>query len=226
MTGFVRGALAVTAGLALLATSAMAGVPSPANSQVDPVMVGNITGTPLKAGGFGTAVGGLGFKVVVEDIGGAPIVGATVTVDFTTAAGDNGTRGAVDVVVWEEQVGGATCSGDVISKTTDGTGTVFFTPIFSGCENTPSIEVRANGVLLDLIRARSTDLDGNEVTGTSDLAILQTNLFAAANVSGAIMEADFTVSEALPGPKPVTTADLAILQTDIFDTDIVVSPCI
>lgn len=224
MTGFVRGALAVTTGLALLATSAMASVPSPANSDVDPVAVGNVTGTALKGGGFGTTVGGIGFSVVVRDIGGVLINGANVTVDFNTAAGNTGGRGAGLVRAYNPQVTG-TCAGDVFSKATntggDPAGTARFRLIFGGAENDASIEVRANGVLLALIKARSTDLtasngpDGRP-TGLADVAILQSNTYSGANVSGATMEADFTLS---PGPdtKPVGLADLALLQADIYN---------
>ncbi len=226
MTGFVRGALAVTAGLALLVSSSMAGVPSPTTSSVDPVMVGNVTGNPLKGGSFGTSVTSIGYTVVVRDIGGVLLDGVVVTLDFNTASGDNGSAAVVDA--YEEQIGGATCAGDVISGTTGAganpPGTFVFTPIFGGAENTASIEVRAGGTLLALVRARSTDLDANAdtdpvgppgPTGLPDLGIFQNNLFdLIRNVPGGILEADFTIS---PSPtNPVGLADLGLLQSDIF----------
>lgn len=207
MTGFVRGALAVTAGLALLSAPAIAGVPSPANSAVDPVAVGNASGNALKGGGFGTAILGVGFTVVVNDIGGNPIPGAVVTVDFSTASGNNGAAGAAVVNPFDTQVAGTTvnCPTQTLSKVADGSGVATFQPLFGGAENTPSIEVRANGVLLSVIMARSTDASGNGSTDLPDLSVFQTNLFGVGGV-----DSDFNLNAAVDLP------DLSILQTEIF----------
>lgn len=209
MTGFVRGALAVTAGLALLASSAMAGVPSPANSDVEAIIVGNASGNPLgKAGGFGTTAVGDGFVVVVRDIGGAPINGANVTINFSTR---NGTSGLSALArPYTTQVGGATvdCPTQTVSLTTGPglgfpAGTAIFRVVFSGAENSSSIEVRANGVLLGVVMARSTDADGNGTTGLADLGIFQANLALQGP------ESDFDLSGV------VGLADLGILQAEI-----------
>lgn len=207
MTGFVRGALAVTAGLALLAAPTMAAVPSPANSAVDPVAVGNASGNPLKGGGFGTAILGVGFTVVVNDIGGNPVPGAVVTVNFATANGNNGAAGAAVVNPFNTQVGGTTvdCGTLTLSQVANGSGVAVFQPLFGGAENDASIEVRANGVLLSLIQARSTDASGNGTTDLPDLAVFQTNLFG---VGG--LDSDFDLGGTVNLP------DLAILQTEIF----------
>jgi len=206
MTGFVRGALAVTAGLALLATSAVAGVPSPANSNVDDVLVGGTGGSanPLKGGGFGTAVVSVGFTVEVKDIGGTPISGANVTINFSTANGNSGLSVAANPYNAQNDGSSVDCGTKTISKTTDGLGKAVFQPLFEGAENDASIEVRANGVLLKLIVARSTDTNGNGLTGVEDLAVYQANLYGPMGA-----EVDWN-------PGTLGVDDLAILQSEIF----------
>ena len=220
MTGFVRGALTVTAGLALLATSAMAGVPSPANSVVDDIMVGSVKGTALKGGGFGTAVLGVGYKVEVKDIGGLPIAGAVVTVNFSTASGDVGTSGAVLVNPYDVQIAGTTvdCPTKTLTKVADGSGIAIFTPIFGGAENTSSIEVRGNGVLLKTIIARGVDATGDGTISSADLSVLQQNVFGPGFPAG--QESDFTLNGG------ISSDDLSILQGELFPAAPVRTPCV
>lgn len=219
MTGFVRGALAVTAGLALLATSAMAAVPSPANSDVDDIMVGSVKGTALKGGGFGTAVLGVGYTVAVKDIGGLPIPGAVVTVNFSTASGDIGTSGAVQVNPYTIQLDGSAidCPTQTLTKVANGSGVAIFQPIFGGAENTASIEVRANGVLLKPIMARGVDATGDGILNSADLSVFQQNIFGPAFPAG--QESDFT----LDGVK--NSADLSVLQQEFFPAAPARTPC-
>src|SRR5580765_4908062 len=68
MTGMVRKALTIAAGLAVVATVASAGVPDPRFSSWDLVVVGNVSGTPI--GGSPP-----GFDVTVRDVNNAPLSG-------------------------------------------------------------------------------------------------------------------------------------------------------
>jgi len=215
MTGFFRGALAVTAGLALITTSSMAGVPSPANSTVDEVLVGNASGAVLpKAGGFGTTDQGAAFIVTVRDILGALVDGVEVRINFSTRAGNTGPIGAVveanpfsDAAAPGSFGYSMDCATKTIYKNTgaggDPAGTAIFRPRFQGAENTASIEVRAGGVLLAVVKARSTAADGDGNTALTDLGIFQENYGPSQGE-----ESDFSLDG------PVNLVDLGLFQSE------------
>jgi hypothetical protein len=169
MTGFIRKALPVAAGLLLVATSAMAGLPDPSQSTVPEVMVGSCSATITEDT----------YTVVVRDINGSPVGGATVVVDFSTGSGDAGVSGAVKSLAHATQNAPTTvnCPAQTISQIADGSGVATFEGIFGGADNALSVEVSANGVPLKLIKVRSTDLDAAGDTDLNDLNIFRTNFF-------------------------------------------------
>jgi hypothetical protein len=161
MTGMVRKALTIAAGLAVVASVASAGVPDPRFSTVDPVVVGNASGNAI-----GAAPAGL--DVVVRDVNNAPLSGRTVTVDFS----------ATPMKVFTVQNAGTTvnCAAKTISRVTNASGAVNFAARIAKFDNTNGVEVSADGVVLATIKGRSTDIDGTDgTTGLGDFAIFGNN---------------------------------------------------
>jgi hypothetical protein len=116
MTGLVRKAALLSVGGLLLAASAMASIPSPANCTVPCgiALVGNNS--------LGTVADPAGqFSVVIRDVGNAPLAGVVVTVDLSGCCND--------IKLGTTQLG-AGVSVNVATKqvsvTTDVTGTAVF----------------------------------------------------------------------------------------------------
>jgi hypothetical protein len=173
MTGMVRKALTIAAGLAVVASVASAGVPDPRFSTTDLVVVGNVSGNAI-----GAAPGG--FDVVVRDVNNAALAGRTVVLDFS----------ATPMKVFTVQNAGTTvnCVAKTISRVTNASGAVNFASRVARFDNTNGVEVSADGVVLATVRGRSTDIDGNDgTTGLGDFAIFGNNFL---NNSGA-QETDF-----------------------------------
>ncbi|MGH7724644.1 MAG: hypothetical protein ACREOU_04380 [Candidatus Eiseniibacteriota bacterium] len=183
MTGLVRKALTIAAGLAVVATVASAGVPDPRNSTTEAVIVGNVTGNPLGApGDLGTSAVG-GFEVIVRDINNTALIGRPVTLDFASAA---------NVRLFNSIGGGITinCAAKTLTKPTDGTGLALFAAKIGGFANTDVVEVSADGVALANVKARSTDIDHLDgTTGLGDFGLFANNFL---NVPSA-PESDFNV---------------------------------
>jgi hypothetical protein len=187
MTGLVRKALTIAAGLAVVATVASAGVPDPRNSTTESVIVGNVTGNPLGApGDLGTSAVG-GFEVIVRDINNTALIGRPVVLDFASAA---------NVKLFDSIGGGITinCAAKTLTKPTDGTGLALFAAKIGGFANTDVVEVSADGVALANVKARSTDIDGSPsagsgTTGLGDLGLFAQNFLFAPSA----LETDFNV---------------------------------
>ncbi len=168
MTGLVRKALTIAAGLAVVASVASAGVPSPQQSSVEQVVVGNASGNGLGRGGAIGTEAVPGFEVVVRDVNNALLQNKNVVVDYS----------ATSVRLFNSQSDGSTlnCAAKTVSKLTPANGTVVFMTKMGGFSNTNSVEVSADGVVLALVKSRSTDIDGvDATTGLNDFSI-----FAAA----------------------------------------------
>jgi hypothetical protein len=151
MTGLVRKALTIAAGLVVFASVASAGVPSPANSVVDQVVVGNSGGSII----------GTGFKVQVNDVNNAPLASRTVVLDFS----------ATTMKVQQTQPAGTTvnCGAKTISRLTSGAGLATFNAAVGGFVNSNAVEVRAEGVVLANVKGRSTDCVNSGLTGDTGL---------------------------------------------------------
>lgn len=161
MTGMVRKALTIAAGLAVVASVASAGVPDPRFSTTDLVVVGNASGNAIGAAPAG-------FDVVVRDVNNAPLSGRTVTLDFS----------ATPMKVFTVQNAGTTvnCPAKTISRVTNASGAVNFASRVAKFDNTNGVEVSADGVVLATVKGRSTDIDGTDgTTGLGDFAIFGNN---------------------------------------------------
>lgn len=173
MTGMVRKALTIAAGLAVVASVASAGIPDPRFSTVDATVVGDASGVAIGAAPAG-------FDVVVRDINSAPLAGVTVVLNFS----------ATPMKVFSAQNAGTTvnCAAKTISRVTNASGAVNFASRVGKFVNTAGVEVSAAGVVLANVRGRSTDIDGTDgTTGLGDFAIFGNNFL---NVPGAL-ETDF-----------------------------------
>jgi hypothetical protein len=158
----VRKALTIAAGFAVVASVASAGVPDPRFSTLDAVVVGNASGTPI--GGAPS-----GFDVTVRDVNNAPLSGRVVTLNFAASG----------MKVYSTQNAGTTinCTAKSISRVTNGSGAVNFGSRVGKFNNSNTVEVSADGVVLGNVKGRSTDIDGIDgKTGLNDLAQLATNL--------------------------------------------------
>jgi len=177
----VRKALTIAAGLAVVATVASAGVPDPRNSVIDPVGVGDNTGT---------AIGGApaGFDVAVKDVNNAPVLGATVTLNFSAS----GLKG------YASQNAGTTVNA--VAKTLSRvatTGSTNFASKTGKFNNSNTVEVSANGVVLGNVKWRSTDIDGlGGITGLGDFTYFSGKYLGAVNAPE--VNFDLTVSD-VPG---------------------------
>jgi len=166
-------AVTVAAGLAAIASVAMAGVPDPTKSSTDGTfMLGNARG------GFVINVPGVpaavlnGYNVTVRDVGNIPLAG--VTVSFNYPSGTLRTTAA-------QQFGQtASCSSNTTSAVTNGSGQAVIVPGVVGRNESPSgsptVQVRANGVLLTTITLRSYDLVC-EASGPAKVSLSDFNMF-------------------------------------------------
>lgn len=192
MTGMVRKALTIAAGFVVVASVASAGVPDPRFSTLDAVVVGNVSGT---------AIGGspAGFDVTVRDVNNAPLSGRTVTLNFAPSG----------MKVFSTQNAGTTvnCTAKSISRVTNGSGAVNFGSRIGKFNNSNTVEVSADGVVLGNVKGRSTDIDGTDgKTGLNDLALFSTNLLT--NPSAQQTDFDLNGTTGL--------GDLALFSTELL----------
>jgi hypothetical protein len=173
MTGMVRKALTIAAGLAVVASVASAGVPDSRNSTADGVIVGGNTGATLPIG-----VPGNGYDVVVKDVNNTGLVGRTVSLDFSATA--------VKVYTQANQNAGTTVNAVtcVASRVTGAGGAVKFSLRFGGSSNTNSVAVSCDGVPLATVKARSTDINAlDATTNVGDFSDFASDLLFAPNTS-------------------------------------------
>ena len=155
------GFLAAVLVAATLASPALATtvVPDASKSSVEPVLVGDSNGMQI----------GDGFRVSVRDFSGSSMVNSVVTLQFS----------GTSARPYTSQVSPAQVSCPSIRNITGVTGDVVFRARFGGFANTPAIVVRADGVLLATVLARSTDLDADGATGIQDLSLFRFNFLHA-----------------------------------------------
>jgi len=140
--------------LAVGVRPAAANLPDPGHSIVEDVIVGDSNGMQI----------GNGFRVIVLDAAGNPVVNSHVVLAFNGSAKP-----------YTSQVPPAVASCPNIFATTDASGTVVFEPRFGGFDNSPLVEVRADGVALRIVRSRSTDLTKDGVTAAFDFVQFRNN---------------------------------------------------
>ena len=166
MTGLLRKATLLTACGVLFAVSAMAGVPSPANSDAPGCInvVGSSAGVPDTTYGK--------FCVTVRDLASNLLNGSSVVVDFINT---------LDIKTCNDHLNPnyvVTCGSATVRAFTDVTGVVCFT-ILGGSVGPASSEsgvsggagIYADGVLLATVGVGAYDLDGSSGVGANDLAI-------------------------------------------------------
>ena len=132
----------------LFATPAVAAVPDPAHRTVDEILVGDSNGMQI----------GNGFRVTVRDVAGNPVANSHVVLAFNGSARP-----------YAAQVAPAFSLCPNIAEMTDAAGRAVFQARFGGYDNNPLVEVRADGITLKPVVARSTDLTGDGATGAFDL---------------------------------------------------------
>jgi hypothetical protein len=200
MTGLVRKALTLAAGLTVVASVAIAGVPDPRNSVVEQTgnpIVGNASGNV-----YSTSIPGdiPGFEVTVRDVNSAPLANRTVALDFS----------ATTVKVYSAQNAGTTvnCPAKTISKLTNVSGVAIFGARVGSFVNTNGVEVSADGVVLANVKSRSTDIDGSgATTNAADLNLFRVQLFAP---QPAAAQTDYTIDTL------TNSADLNIFRSELF----------
>lgn len=181
MTGMVRKALTIAAGFAVVASVASAGVPDPRFSTLDAVVVGTNSGALTSQ--FG-APANPGFDVVVRDVNNATLSGRTVTLNFAASG----------MKVYSTQNAGTTvnCAAKSISRVTNGSGAVVFGAKVAKFNNSNTVEVSAEGVVLGNVKGRSTDIDGlvEGKVGLGDLSAFSVNYL----LNTSAVETDYDVS--------------------------------
>jgi hypothetical protein len=93
-----------------------------------------------------------------------------------------------------------------ISRVGDSSGDFVFYPRLGSFENSAVIEVRASGILLARVLARSTDIDSNGATGLADLELFRVNFFGNPDAQ----ETDYDLSGS------TDLGDLNIFRTEFF----------
>ena len=164
MTGLARRASLFTVVGLLIASVAMANVPSPGNSTVPGciTLVGSLAGVPDAAAGQ--------FTVVVRDLANNPLNGASVWIDLS---------GCPDLRLCSNQLDpGATvtCPAKTTRKFTNITGSVTFTVLggSNGGGNASTLlaggKIYANGTLIGSPTVAAYDLDSASGVGANDLS--------------------------------------------------------
>jgi hypothetical protein len=168
MTGLVRKAMLLTAAGCLIASAAMAGVPSPGNSVTPPCisLVGNLAGVPDAVGSF---------TVTVRDLANNPLNGASVVVDLS---------GCTDLAMCADQLDAGAivnCAAKTSRKFTNLAGQVSFIVLggSNGAGNATTLlagaKIYANGTLIGSPTANCYDLDGAGGVGINDLSVWLTD---------------------------------------------------
>jgi len=174
MTGLVRKAMLFTAAGCLIASAAMAGVPSPGNSSVPPCihLVGSLAGTADPVGAF---------TVTVRDLANNVLSGASVVVDLS---------GCSDISICNNQLDAGAlvnCPAKTTRKFTNIAGQVTFTVLggSNGSGNATTllggVKIYANGTLIGSPTGSVFDLDGSNGVGINDLSVWLTDFGASGN---------------------------------------------
>ena len=164
MTGLVRKATLLTAAGLLVASAAMAAVPSAANSTTPSciTLVGSLSGVPDAAAGQ--------FTIVVRDLANNPLNGASVVIDLSNC---------LDLSICSDQLDAnalVNCGAKTTRKFTNALGQVTFTVLggSNGGGNASTLlgggRIFANGTLIQSPTVSAFDLDGAGGVGANDLS--------------------------------------------------------
>ena len=133
MTGLVRKATLLCVAGVLVAGAAMAGVPSPANSQKPCILLMDFGNSNNGVGANQGVCGQPALKVIVRDANNAPVAGATVVLDFSTCNASDVKLGSAQ----DDPGVAVACGGKTITKTANGSGEVCFSVIGNTNINVP-----------------------------------------------------------------------------------------
>ncbi len=171
MTGLVRKATLFAACGVLVASAAMAGVPSPGNSSI-PTRI-NMVGYDFATGNPDGAALNATQTVTVRDLANNPISNSSVVLDFSGCTGDTRqSDGTVPVYATLT----VNCVGHSVRALTNGAGVATFSVIGGGLavvgpkHAAGCAKVFADGVLLGSIGLGIYDEDGAAGVGAADLA--------------------------------------------------------
>lgn len=196
--------------LSFAPVSARADVPSPPFSVVERILFAGPSGIPTPQCDD-WPLSEPGFQVIVRNFFNLPIAGATVTLDVSGTA----------LVLYPDTRPGTTvnCANRTISRVTDAGGRVSFAARLGGAAPVPSVEVSADGVLLDLVRVRTADYDGDGLVGIADFALFSLHY----NQLGSPESTD--LDGCTGGPDgPSSLGDFAIFAQEYL-TEITDRPC-
>lgn len=185
--------LAAVSALLAFASPAVAGGPDPTKSHADPVLFGDSSGNE-----FGNV-----YHVSVRTVGGNPVPGAPVAVSiiFYPAA-------SARPLLQQEAGTMVDCNRIAITRYTDSQCNVVFDHVrIAGFSEARTAQVRANGVLLNTVPIRSTDMNADGATDLSDLNWFR-NYFLHNPYPGG--PADFNQDGV------TTIADLQIFRSEFF----------
>jgi len=174
MTGLVRKATLLAAAGILVASAAMAAVPSKDNSTVPGCisLVGSLAGVPDGIGQF---------TVVVKDLANNPLNGASVVIDLASCH---------DLAICNDQLDAnatVNCGAKTTRKFTNGLGSVSFIVLggSNGAGNATTLlnggRVFANGTLIGSPTVSAFDLDGSAGVGANDLSAWLTDFGSGQN---------------------------------------------
>jgi hypothetical protein len=165
MTRPNRIAIALGASLLCAATAAWAGLPDPRFSVIDPIGVGDNTGT---------AVGGspAGYDVTIRDLNNNPVPNAVIVLDFSNS----------HVRAYATQNAGTTVDATARTLTRIApTGATNFAVRSGGFDNTNVVQVFGNGELEGSVKWRSTDIDALDGrTGLTDFVYFASRFISQA----------------------------------------------
>jgi hypothetical protein len=211
MSALLRGWPAAVGAAVLMTTSSVAGPPDPAYSIVPDVLVGADIGTeqlwfiPI-------------FEVQVFDSDHNPVTNAIVSLHFAPASGASGLSNRVNPWSVQDTWSEVDCPAKTITSVvlTNVAGTVVIDANFGGAENSNSVQVVCQGIVIAHIKARSTDMDANGETDLGDLARFKGPYLSFPPMNAP--EADFSLDG------EVELADFAIFGQAYFK-GAVVPPC-
>jgi hypothetical protein len=214
-------ALTVAAGLAVLASVAMAGVPDATMSTTDgDLMIANARGLYVLALPNVKTTVTNGYQVTVRDVGGSPLAGVTVSMNLTgTGLRAHSTQANVPTVPVRTQTAPNCGTLNVVQAVTDAAGLAILVPACVGVNSStaPNVQIRANGILLTTIRMPSLDLSCLGTPGKVegyDLNAFRTrflNLPAGSNTDPAC---DYATLDSPVGGFAVNGFDLNVFRTE------------
>jgi hypothetical protein len=200
--------------LVLVPQFAHAGIPDPSHSTLDgDLMLGNARGLQLPLVANVRLAAADGYLVTVRDVFGVPVAGSLVSVEFSGSG--------VRPHAFTRDGSIADCPNQRVTRIASAAGQAVFFPAIVGIASAPgpTVQIRADGVLLGVVRIRSIDLTTTAGgwparVDLQDLAELRLRYFNLAGESNLDPETDF----ATEGPSAGITDgfDVNVMRLEIL----------